>query len=194
MKTLTAFAVPACALALMALPESSQAVYPTRPYEASWESQGPSGKVYATRFATDGKGRGRSEMPGAGGNMRAAIADLKAKTVYVLLPEQKMALKLPLKEEEMLGMTESLSPNKGKDLGVKVIDGHPCHGRLHDLGGTVAEIWTGDDIQVPVYSITTMSGYGKTVRRLKSYQPTAPAAHAFVVPPSFRVVDGARGM
>jgi hypothetical protein len=119
-----------------------------------------------------------------GGMKSVTLMDYPKKESIVLLESQKMAMKNKLLAYE--GNAQG-GKSKGKDLGKKVINGHPCHGQLFEQGNTKTEVWTGDEVNTVVQSITTTS-QGKTVTDLKSYSANPPVMPPFTIPSDYKVM------
>jgi hypothetical protein len=158
-----------------------------KPYIATWEMKTPQG-VSTSKVYNDGQGRGRMEIV-QGATKSVSLMDWPAKKVTVLIEQGKMAMVMPLKEGDYASANAASKKNKVKDLGVKMIDGRLCKGALYNFDGTMSEQWISDDLKVDVESTTTNPKYGKTSRRMTSYQAVTPPASMFQIPPGYKMMQ-----
>lgn len=155
-----------------------------KPYDVTMTNTSPTGDS-TVRTSSDGKGHIRSEVE-TKGSKSISIMDYPAGTITSLMVAQKMMVKMPLpKQEEPVTDVESARKAHAKELGAKVINGHPCHGYETKAGDAVAQTWVGDDIHYLVHSETT-SPKIKVVTDLKSYSPKAPESSLFDIPPGYK--------
>ncbi len=167
-------------LILSACPFSYAEGWPTKPFESVVVTTAPTGSTTTTTI-NDGKGHVRIESK-TGANKSVVLMDYPKKESIVLMDAQKMAMK------NKLTSSEDNNGTKGKDLGKKVINGHPCHGELFEQGGVKTEVWTGEDINSMVQTIT-ITPQGKTVTNLKSYSANPPAMPSFAIPTGYKVIS-----
>ncbi|MCC6978198.1 MAG: DUF4412 domain-containing protein [Candidatus Melainabacteria bacterium] len=157
-----------------------------KPFDASYEVQSAAGKS-SLRMLNDGQGRVRNEMSTAAGKM-TSIIDAPAKVMYSIMETQRMATKMPYKEAPSVTDEQSAKALNAKSLGVKVIDGHPCHGWQTVNQDSTTESWTGDDIGCVVLSTTKGPSYSSTMRLLK-YSAAKPSPSDFSVPAGYKVME-----
>jgi hypothetical protein len=158
----------------------SQAAQPgyVKAYDAGYDITSPAGKSTLHQMS-DGKGHMRSEST-TGAMKTISIMDFPGKVAYTVMAAQKMYMKTPMTAAQETS-DPTKQPPKGKSLGAKVIDSHPCHGYESGENGAVSQVWIGDDIQNLVHSETKTAG-GKTVMALKSYDAKAPAQDLLLIP------------
>lgn len=157
-----------------------------KPFDASYEVTSAAGKN-SLRMLNDGQGRVRNEMSTAAGKM-TSIVDAPAKVMYSIMESQKMVTKMPYKEQPSVTDEQSAKALNAKSLGVKVIDGHPCHGWQTVNKDATTETWTGDDIGCVVLSTTKGPSYSSTMRLLK-YSAAKPSSSDFAVPSGYKVME-----
>jgi hypothetical protein len=158
--------------------------YAKKPFEATMTSKTPAGDN-DVKTSCDGKGRLRSEVD-MKGQKSISIMDYPGNTITSLLVAQKMMIKMPMpKQDAPINDAESALKAHAKDLGAKVVNGHPCHGYEIKKDDTVTQTWVGDDIHYLVHSETT-SPKLKSVTDLKSYSAKAPDATLFDIPPGYK--------
>ncbi len=158
-----------------------------KPFEASYDVQSAAGKT-SMRMVNDGQGHMRNEMSTAAGKM-ISIIDVPNKVMYSVMESQRMVTKMPYKDSGT-GVTDEQSAKaaNAKELGAKVIDGHPCHGWQTVSSGATTESWTGDDIGCVVLSTTKGPNYTSGMKLLK-YSAAKPNASEFVVPSGYKVME-----
>jgi len=164
--------------------------YPKKVFDATYEITSPSGPS-TMRMTSDGKGRMRTETH-SGGSKFVTIADYPNLASITLLEAQKMAMKGKLSADSYQGSETADMKKKGaKDLGSKVVAGHPCHGYEYSTAGKfLTQIWIGNDIDWFVQSTATLPT-GKSVTTLKSYTTKAPDPTLFsMTPPAGYKVSG----
>jgi len=141
--------------------------YAKKPFDVTMTSKTPAGEN-TIRTSCDGKGHLRSEVDTAG-QKSISMMDYPANTITSLLVAQKMMIKMPMPaQEEQITDADSAKKAHAKDLGSKVMNGHPCHGYEVKKDDTVTQTWVGDDIHYLVHSEMT-SPKLKCVTDLKSY-------------------------
>lgn len=152
--------------------------YPKQAYDATYEMVSPQGKT-EMRMASDGKGKTLTKTNSMGQQVRM-VADFKAGTCTTLMDTAKMAITAKMTEANAQGYDENwYKKKKGvKQLGAKVIAGHPCHGYEYSESGTTSQTWVGDDVKIMVQSVTDTPKVGKTTMTLKKIAG-APAATEF---------------
>jgi hypothetical protein len=160
--------------------------YPKQVFDATYAMKGPQG-TSVMRMASDGAGRMLTATKTNGAAM-TSIIDYTKMTSTTLIEQGKMAMvnKLPAAQKYM-GDADSIKKNGGKDLGTKVVAGHPCHGWEYTNGGAKSETWIGDDIKAMVQS-TTNTPQGKTVMTLTEFKKEAPPANLFKIPPGYKMM------
>lgn len=164
--------------------------YPKKVFDATYEITSPAGAT-TMRMTSDGKGRMRTETNTAG-NKCITIADYPGLASLTLLEAQKMAIKGKLSAESYQGSETADMKKKGaKDLGNKVVVGHPSHGYEYNSAGKfLTQIWIGNDIDWFVQSTATLPN-GKSVTTLKSFSSKAPDPALFsMTPPAGYKVSG----
>lgn len=158
--------------------------YAKKPFDVTMTSKTPAGES-TIRTTCDGKGHLRSEVNTAG-QKSISLMDYPANTITSLLEAQKMMIKMPMPaQEEQITDAESAKKVHAKDLGSKVMNGHPCHGYEVKKDDTVTQTWVGDDIHYLVHSEVT-SPKLKSVTNLKSYSTKAPEATFFDIPAGYK--------
>jgi hypothetical protein len=153
--------------------------YPKQAYDATYASSGPMGSS-TMRMSSDGKGHMRTES-NAGGQKVVSISDYPNKMAYSIIESQKMVMKVPLKAGPQVHDAESAKKANAKDLGIKVVNGHPSHGWEYTTDGGKVQTWVGEDTHCLVKSETT-TAQGKMTMDLKTYNGTKPADDLFKVP------------
>lgn len=164
--------------------------YPKKVFDATYEITSPSGKT-TMRMTSDGKGHMRTETQSSGFKS-VTIADYPGLASITLLEAQKMAIKGKLSQDSYQGSETADMKKKGaKDLGSKVVAGHPCHGYEYSSASKIlTQIWIGNDIDWFVESTATMPT-GKSITTLKSFTTKAPDPALFsMTPPAGYKVSG----
>lgn len=170
------------------LPTGAQ-TWPTKAFDATYESTA-AGQTTVMRQISDGRGHMRTESSTPQGSV-ISIIDYPNKVVWSLMAAQKIAMKMPFNPNAAgpaVRDAESARQYNSKPLGVKVIDGHPCHGWQTTVQGTTSESWIGDDINNLVYSVTS-GPYGQSSMRLKSYSAAQPSSTLFTVPSDYKIMS-----
>jgi YD repeat-containing protein len=158
--------------------------YVKKPYDVTMTSTTPAGPN-TIRTSCDGKGHLRSEVD-TQGQKTISLIDYPAMTVTSLIVAQKMMIKMPMPaQEDPITDAESAKKAHAKDLGSKVMNGHPCHGYETKKDDTTTQTWVGDDIHYLVHSELTTPKM-KCVTDLKSYSDKAPEASLFDVPAGYK--------
>jgi hypothetical protein len=156
-------------------------------FDASYDVQSASGKT-SMRMVTDGQGRSRNEMTTPTGKV-VSIIDAPKKVMYSVMESQKMVMKMPYQESTATIIDEqSAKAANAKPLGIKVIDGHPCHGWQTVMKDATTESWIGDDIGCVVVSSTKTPNYTSGMKLLK-YSAAKPSPSDFAVPSGYKVMD-----
>lgn len=161
--------------------------------DATYETAS-AGTSSVMRSVSDGKGHMRTETTTPQGKV-VSIIDYPNSVMWSLIEAQKMAMKLPFDPNAggpAIRDAQSAEKFGAKPLGVKVIDGHPCHGWQTTVQGTTSESWVGDDINTLVYSVSKGS-YGESSMHLKSYSAAQPDPSLFTVPPDYTVTTAQSG-
>lgn len=178
------------AMATLIMSSAARAVeFPKQAYQAEYELTSASSGKSVHRIASDGKGRGYSEMISDKSHSKS-IFDWQAHEILVLMPERKMVMSMKLRDDDvnqMMNGSAQIAATK-KPLGTKVIDGHLCTGTMLEFNqGGNEEIWNGNDIGgVRVYSKVTLPKVGVTEARLKKFSPVAPSSEMLSVPAGYR--------
>jgi len=188
MKTNNFGFVCAAILSWILLSPAQSAEISKQAFQAEYELNSSVAGKSVHKLSCDGKGHGRSEMISAR-RQNVSILDYAKHQIFILNPESKTVLTLPLTNDDVNGL-EAFGQkirSTGKPLGVKLIDGHMCTGTHYDLdGGSFEEIWTGNDIGgTRVYSKVTMPKLGVSESHLKAYSPSSPAADSFTIPAGY---------
>jgi len=163
--------------------------YPKKAFDASYDLTAPTGNN-TMRMCSDGKGRMRTETVTPGARV-VTISDYPNLVSITILDAQKMAIKSKLTADSYQGSESADMKKKGaKDIGNKVVAGHPCHGWEYNQPATktVTQVWIGNDIDWLVQSNTQLPN-GKSVMTLKSFAAKAPDASLFsmTVPAGYKV-------
>ena len=135
-------------------------------------------------FATD---RWRMETSASEGAHPITIGRMDKKVMWMIMPDQKMYMEMPLRPEKAPKTGEKLDNEVSrKKVGSETIDGHPCdkyevtvtsHGRTDRMLQ-----WIATDIHFP---IKTASGDGKMVTEYKNIKMGRPADSLFEVPQGY---------
>lgn len=175
----------AACLAAICAPSAMATDYPTKAFDARYDLSGPTGKS-ELRMASDGAGKFLTATTASGASY-VTIVDYQKRTSTTLIEQGKMAMQSALPAGGTFVSDENtVKKAGGKEIGTKVIKGHPCHGYKYTNPSGSSEVWIGDDVKIMVESTTT-SPQGKTVMSLKSVAG-APAASAFKVPPGYKLM------
>jgi hypothetical protein len=166
--------------------------YPKKVFDATYEVVNPASKA-VMRMASDGKGHMRTETNSAASKV-VTISDYPNAASLTLMEAQKMAIKGKLNADSYQGAEPAdMKKKNARDLGSKVVAGHPCHGWEYTTtsGKTVfvTQIWTGDDTGWLVQS-TSKLPTGDTVQTLKSWSaaPPSPTLFSMNVPDGYKVM------
>ncbi|HEY9793968.1 MAG TPA: energy transducer TonB [Candidatus Obscuribacterales bacterium] len=154
-----------------------------KPYESVYEAPSANGKS-TTRQMWDGK-HIRFDTDDL-----SIIFDFPGKTVISLLNREKKCFKIPMTADRFSSIMldprrQALSAEQrqalsGKELGAKVVNGHPCHGYEYSVDNAghekvVSTIWIGDDTQNMMVQFEHANLSGKSViTALKSYKEGIP--------------------
>lgn len=166
---------------------------PSKAYQATYTTQSSSsyGAGNGTRTVMwDGKGHGRTEITN-NGRKSVMLVDAPDHKMIMLVEANQMAMEMPLKDEDMQSMGAAMT-DQIKDrtsLGVKVIDGHPCHGERYTVGTCKTEAWTADDIGCLIQYKTSDPQMGESSSKLTSYSAQAPSAQALALPAGYKVTN-----
>jgi len=181
------------AMATLILSSAAKAVdFPKQAYQAEYELTSTTSGKSIHRIASDGKGRGYSEMISDKSHSKS-IFDWQSREILVLMPERKMVMSMKLHDEDlnqMLNGGQQIASQK-KPLGTKMIDGHLCTGTMFEFNqGGNEELWNGNDIGgMRVYSKVTMPKTGVTEARLKKFSPVAPSSETLSVPAGYQSMN-----
>jgi hypothetical protein len=115
--------------------------------------------------------------------------------VYVIYPDQRAMLSMPLSKEDTEG-TEKTPKITKTPLGKETIDGHPCIKNkvlIIDTAGqsTEATTWEATDLRELPIQIETRESANTSVVRFQQVQFTRPAAGFFEPPSGFTLFDSA---
>jgi len=170
-------------------------LWPKKAYDATYEITARSGQT-THRLISDGQGHVRSESTDASGKVRAImISDYPNRTALSLMPAQRICMKIPLRPASMQAVDEAaLRQRHAQPLGVKIIDGHPCHGFRYSNDGFTTDTWVGDDIGTMVESSTSGGQIGQSTMRLKSFSSVTPNSSLFSVPSDYKIMQLPLGM
>lgn len=186
--------IGAVVIAVFACSAAALADYPKKVFDATYDLVNPSTGAATMRMASDGKGHMRTETTTKGSKF-ISIADYPKLESLTILEAQKMAMRSKLSNDSYQGSEpEDMKKRNAKDLGSKVVAGHPCHGWEYTTkqGATssTTETWIGNDIGCLVQSTTTLP-QGKSVMTLKTYSAKAPDIIFFsMTPPAGYKVTG----
>ncbi len=160
--------------------------YPKKIFDATYDVVNPSSGKATLRMISDGKGHMRTEttMPNS---KFITIADYPKLESMTILEAQKMVMKSKLSADSYQGSEpEEMKKKNAKDLGSKVVVGHPCHGYEYTTKqgafNSSTETWIGNDIGCFVQS-TTSTPQGKSVTTLKTFSAKAPDVTLFSMTP-----------
>jgi outer membrane lipoprotein-sorting protein len=160
--------------------------YPKKIYDATYDIVNASTGKATMRMVSDGKGHVRTEttMPNS---KFITIADYPKLESMTILEAQKMVMKGKLSAESYQGSEpDEMKKKNAKDLGSKVVAGHPCHGYEYTTKQgaytSTTETWIGNDMGCFVQSTTT-TPQGKSVTTLKSFSTKAPDVTLFSMTP-----------
>ena len=140
--------------------------------------------------------RNREMPPGAAESLKqmgmarvTSIVSPSKKTAYVLYPDQKVVLSMPLPKEEMTAADSSSKLDK-TPIGKETIDGHPCVKNkvtLADDGGEKVEVtmWNATDLKDFPVQIQTKEKENTSLMRFKQVQLTPPEAALFEPPADY---------
>lgn len=125
------------------------------------------------------------------GSKVITISDYPNMMAVTLMEAQKMAFKAKLTADSYQGSETADMKKKGaKELGSKVVAGHPCHGWEYNTPASkvTTQIWIGNDIDWLVQSASQLPT-GKSLMTLKSYSGKAPdqALFSTTVPAGYKV-------
>ncbi len=174
-------------LAVLAGGSSAMAAndYPKQKYDATYTMTGPQG-ASEMRMASDGAGK-MMTVTKVQGNAYTSIVDYLKMTSTVLIAQSKMAMQSKLPETgKYVNETDAVKKSGGKELGSKVVAGHPCHGYSYKNSSGSTEVWIGDDVKFMVQS-TTKTPAATTVMTLKSIAG-APPASVFEIPAGYKMM------
>jgi len=164
--------------------------FPMEVFDANYKYTNPGLGDATLRMVSDGKGHMRNEIrTDDNKNKSVAILDYPAQSMVTLVEAQHIAMKMPLKSDSTK-VTDEASAKKAnaKSLGVKIMDGHSCHGYETKDGDIVTQSWIGVDTHYMVHSeINTPNG--KIVMALKSWSKGVPKADLFQVPSDYKLMD-----
>lgn len=166
--------------------------YPKKVFDATYEVTGPSGAA-TMRMMSDGKGKMRTETT-TNGSKFVTIADYPNLASLTLVEAQKMAMKGKLSADSYQGNDSADMKKKGaKDLGSKVVAGHPSHGYEYTAAGGKypTEVWIANDIDWFVQSVSKLPTGGAQTTTLKSFSTAAQSPTLFsMTPPAGYKVTG----
>lgn len=164
--------------------------YPQKAFDATYDMQGH-GQTNTFRSVSDGKGHTRVEIKGAEGRNVTTIADVPNKTMVMIMEDQHMIMRVPFRQDNSHQIidAQTAKAHHATLLGIKVIDGHPCHGWQYSDAGRTSEVWTGDDIGNMVL-MTAHGPDGDTSMHLRKYSGSQPDPGLFVPPTTgYRTMD-----
>jgi len=193
---------------LHGLPKDLDAVGLAGDYSATMDIE-TGGKSVSGRIVRKGSNsRVTMRMPGQANPMTVLIlpdkqfADGSKGISYVLLPENKTYIRLPLQQAGKKGApaSENLkSPNgsnRGQEasvVGSEVIDGEPCIKKriaLPDADpGTTCFIWCSPKNQNKTVKIEQKTPQSSSVIRMKNYDFTPPNDALFRIPDGYKLVN-----
>jgi hypothetical protein len=108
---------------------------------------------------------------------------------YVMYPDQKMLLSVPMSKEDVEAAEKSVKVQK-TPLGKETVDGHPCTKNKVVVGDTAgqtleATTWNASDLKDFPIQIQTQEGPTTSFVRFKQIQFVKPEANQFEPPASF---------
>lgn len=160
--------------------------YPTVAYVATYDLSFPGGARMQQTWYSDGDGKLRLEMQGRGAPPTVTILDIKRNTGFLLMLDQKHAMKMPMNASPaQTYINEYTAKERGlESLGAKQIRGHACHGWKSVDKGMISESWVEDGSGILVESKTALPG-GDSLMQLSKIEKTRPDASLFEIPPGF---------
>jgi len=167
--------------------------YPPKAFDALYDQTSALG-TSSYREVSDGKGHVRIEnnmiLPGHKHHIKLMVLleDYPKRQLIVLDSVNKVAHVKPMAPSQSGAPIDKdrIKELAGKSLGVKVIDGHPCHGWEYDDGGKT-QVWFGDDTGCEV-QFTTEGQNGTQTQHLRKYDPLPQnSAALFAPPPDYKI-------
>lgn len=144
--------------------------YPKEVYLVTYEVVTPTGKTELQQ-ASNGKGMVTMKVKDAKSTYRY-FADYKIDVYTTMMDSTKTARKEKLDKKTAETFNHIyFKKNAQKELGAKVVGGHPCHGYMYSAGGETGEVWIGDDCKILVFGDS-----GKTITTLKKLDTNPPAS------------------
>ncbi|HEY9785118.1 MAG TPA: hypothetical protein V6D17_06925 [Candidatus Obscuribacterales bacterium] len=161
-----------------------------KPIDATYEVSSATGTIIY-RCVLDGKGRQRHEMPTPRGRL-ITLVDLTTKSMVYIVEAQRVAMKMPCTPDPRLAVWDpKMAQNfkgKVKELGVRIIDGHPCQGWEAEANGMSVESWIATDIGALMFSTCHGAGFVSTTK-LVNYSLAKPDPSNFSVPSGFKIME-----
>ncbi|MDX2108190.1 MAG: DUF4412 domain-containing protein [Candidatus Melainabacteria bacterium] len=167
--------------------------YPKKIFLATFETESPKGKGEGS-FGSNGKGIVRMSSKDADTSFRYFI-DYNSDLYTTIMDSTKSATTKKLDEAQKtasLSFMDSYKKIATKDLGSKVIDGHPCHGYKFKDSSTSesGEAWIAEDYNVIVRSETTNRVGYLTKSKLKKIDTNPPESEFnTTIPADYKVVE-----
>ncbi len=180
------------ALAVIALNVMASAVnafdHPKESYIATYNVSSP--KVNAEMIlGSDGKGIALMKMNDSNTKVRE-FSDYAANIKTTFDDSRKLALKAKMTEKdgEAYDM-DRFKRNAIKEIGDKIIDGHPCKGYIYQYNGYTGEVWVGEDCKLLVYSeVVTKDGKTSVTLKKIDQKPTA-EEFKYEIPADYKVIS-----
>ncbi len=114
------------------------------------------------------KNKTRMEIPAQGAVM---LMDIDAKTVYMYMPAQNMAVKMPYDPSQTpqspQDAASAITGYNPKVIGTETIDGKSCLVVQYDMAGTSVKSWIWQDKGMAIRAEMTSSA-GKTIIEFKN--------------------------
>ncbi len=138
----------------------------------------------------------RQEMS-VGGQSTVLLADLANKVAYMVMVDQKMAMKLDasqaMDKAENPGERVGALPNTAKLVGTEVVDGKPAAVyEVSEASGT-SKFWIWTERGLPL-KIESSTPQGKSVVEFTDYKFEPQPDSLFVLPPGVQVVEMPAGI
>lgn len=167
-------------LSLSLVPALAQ-LPPERPFDAVYQTLTDPSQAMQTRVICDGRGHTRSEST-ISGQKYISVMDSAKRVCYALNAQLKTATKVPF---DTAAYHDPAYAKSQKPIGVKVVDGHHCHGWQMNSDGHQTQSWIADDIGCTV--LVTVDN--KPLMRLVKYQPYVPNPSLFSIPSDYKIVE-----
>lgn len=161
---------------------------PTDAYLAEYEIVSPKGKFYMN-IASDGKGMAVMKTNNEGREVYT-FSDYNAGVITKVDVTHKAALKNKMTaSDESNYKMDVIRKAASKELGSKVVEGHPCKGYEQKNGDNTGQIWIGDDCNLIVLSEATESTGKTTLTLKKNTDKPDPSLFIIEIPKDYQLYD-----